>query len=226
MHHDLKQEAIRLRREEEWSYDAIRKKLGVAKSTLHEWLKHFPLTKERILELRRANWKKNEVKIELFRLAMQEKREKRNREVYEKYRRLLSKFSKDGFFAGGLMLYLAEGNKTSQSQVSLANTDSRVIRFFIKWLNHFFNVPRHTLRAQLHLYETMNVAEEYKFWKSELALDDYQFYKIQIRKLQKNSFSYQESFRHGTCSLVFSGVEKKREIMMAIKAFLDLNLET
>ena len=84
MHHRLKQKAIQLRVENELSYDAIHKKIGVAKSTLHEWLENFPLSRERVLELRRAAWKKNEAKIELFRLTMAEKREQKNKKIYEK----------------------------------------------------------------------------------------------------------------------------------------------
>jgi len=43
-----------------------------------------------------------------------------------------------------------------------------------------------------------------------------------LRKLQKSSFSYRESYRHGTCSIYTFGKEKKRELMAAIQAFLNL----
>jgi hypothetical protein len=172
MYHELKQEAIRLRVDEEWSYNAIREKLGVSKSTLHQWLKHFPLSRERIVALRQANWTKNQAKTDDYRIA-------------------------------------------------LANTNPVAIRFFIRWLGIFFDVPKEKIKAELHLYPTMDIPKEFLFWKNELGFTDDQFYKTQIRKLQKSSFSYRESFRHGTCSLNFSSVEKKMEIMEAIRAFLD-----
>lgn len=224
MHHVLKQEAIRLRREEELSYDAIRKKLGIPKSTLHEWLKHFPLSRERILELKRDNWKKNEAKIELYRLAMAEKKERAKQVVYEKYSAQFKTLSDDSFFVAGLMLYLAEGAKKDEYKIDIANTDVRIIKFFIKWLNKYFKVSKALLRAELHLYENMDIPKEIRFWKTELGFEDHQFYKTQVRKLQKSSFSYRESFRHGTCSLSFCSVKKKTEIMMAIGAFFDLYL--
>ena len=222
MHHELKQEAIRLRVDEEWSYNAIRQKLGVSKSTLHQWLKHFPLSRERIYELRRANWTKNQAKIELRLITMAEKKEQKKKLAYEKYTLRFASLSHESLFAAGLMLYLAEGAKTDDYSISIANTNPRVIQFFIRWLGIFFDVPKEKFRAELHLYPTMDIPKEVLFWKTELGFEDYQFYKTQVRKLQKSSFSYRESFRHGTCGLSFCSVEKKTEIMAAIKALLDI----
>lgn len=55
MNSQLRQLAIELR-QNELSYSEIRKQLGIAKSTLSYWLRDFPLTKERVLELRRLGW--------------------------------------------------------------------------------------------------------------------------------------------------------------------------
>ncbi len=64
-----------------------------------------------------------------------------------------------------------------------------------------------------------------EFWKNELELNQSQFYKPWISKIKKGSFSYRESFRHGTCTAHAFGGEKKRELMMAIKAFVDKYLK-
>jgi transposase-like protein len=224
MHHELKQLAIRLRTEQEMSYDGIRKELGVAKSTLHSWLKNFPLSRERILELRRTAWKKNEAKIELYRTTMAERREARKQKVYEAYRERFQDIPEDSFFIAGLMLYLAEGAKADDYNICVANTDLRVIRFFAMWLSKYFGIFQKDLRVQLHLYPDMDISKEILFWKTGLGFGDHQFYRPEMRKLQKNSFSYRESFRHGTCSLGVCRVEKKIEIMMAIKAFLEVSL--
>lgn len=225
MNHELKQKAIYLRIEKEFSYNAIRKQIGVAKSTLSGWLKNFPLSKEKILELRKKAWKNNEAKIEMFRATMREKREQKMEAIYAVYRKKLNKLPKEALFTAGLTLYLAEGSKRDYSRLVLANTDPNVIKFFIKWLNDFFAVPREKMKAQLHLYENMNIQKEVEFWKKELNFNNEQFFKNQVRKLQKSSFSYRESFRHGTCSIYFGSVEKKTHVMMAIKAFVDSYLK-
>lgn len=133
----------------------------------------------------------------------------------------MAKLSRDAFFTAGLMLYLGEGEKGKYAQISLTNTEPRVIKFFIKWTIKFLDIPKGELKAGLHLYENMDIGKERLFWQKELGLKTSQFYKPSIRKLQKGSFTYKESYRHGTCKIYSFGVERKREIMMAIRAFLD-----
>ena len=134
----------------------------------------------------------------------------------------LANIRKESFFVAGLMLYLGEGDKRNRVRVGLANTDPAVIQFFVKWLKDFLGVSKEKIHIELHLYENMDIEVEKIFWEKITGLPRKQFYKTQIRKLQKKSFTYKESHRHGTCSIIVTGVEKKREITMAIKAFLDL----
>ncbi len=225
MNSKLREQAIKLRLEKEFSYSKIGKELNVPKSTLSYWLREFPLSEEKLLELRRKNWEKNELKIERFRAAMHKKRENKNHEIYEKYQRKFSKLSKNVFFVAGLMLYLGEGSKKDYYTIALANTDPDIIKFFVRWLNEFLDIPKKNIKIGLHLYENMNIEKEKEFWKNKLEIEERQLYKPWISKLKKASFSYRESFRHGTCKVhTFSG-EKKRELTMAIRAFTEKYLD-
>lgn len=221
MNSQLREQVIKLRIEKNLSYSKIRKKLGVPKSTLSYWLREFPLSEERILELRHQGWKKGEASRERFRATMRRKRELKNQEVYNKYRERFAHVSRETFFVAGLILYLGEGHKKDYTKLNLANTDPKIVRFFIQWLEEFLGVPKEKLKLSLHLYENMDIEKEKKFWQKELEIQKNQFYKPQVRKLQKASFSYRESYRHGTCSIYIGGVEKHREVLMAIQAFLD-----
>ena len=168
MHAILRRKALELRLKKELSYGEIRKRLGVSKSTLSYWLKDFPLADKRILELRRLGWQKGEVARERFRNTMRKKREEKERQAYDKYSTILSGVSKEALFVAGLMLYQGEGNKRDPYRIVLANTDSKLIIFFIKWLEQFLGVTKKYLKTQLHLYDNMNIPEEINFWKSEL----------------------------------------------------------
>ncbi len=221
MRSELREQAIILRVKEELSYSEIRKRLDVPKSTLSNWLNEFPLSKDKILELRRKGWSKGEASRERFRVTMRERKEKNALDIYAKQQKRLSKLSKNSLFAAGLMLYAAEGGKRKKETIVIANTDPNIIRFFIKWLNDFLDIPKDKLRVQLHLYENMDIENEKKFWRTKLQLKESQFYKANIRALRKASFTYKESFRHGTCSLYAFSVEKKTELMMSLKAFFD-----
>jgi transposase-like protein len=225
MKKELRAEAVRLRMKENLSYSEIRKRLNVSKSTLSYWLNELPLSQERILELRRQGWAKGEASREKFRATMRAKKEKHAADVYAKYRRKFERVSDESLFTSGLMLYAAEGGKKKESTIVLANTDPRIIKFFLWWMERFLDIFASKMRVQLHLYENMDIEAEKKFWQTTLGLHKSQFYKVSIRKLQKGSFTYSESFRHGTCSLYAFGVEKRTELMMAMQAFFDTHIK-
>lgn len=226
MNSRLRERAVKLRIEKEFSYGEIRRRLGVPKSTLSYWLRDFPLSEKKISELCRRGWKKSEAGRERFRATMRKKRDSEDREIYGKYQRKFNRLSKDAFFTAGLTLYLGEGDKRRPERINLANTDSEVIKFFIKWMAEFLGIEREKIRVQLHLHEGMDVEKERKFWGNELGISKTQFYKTQIRKPRKGSYSYKESSNHGTCSVYVMGTEKKRELMMAVQAFIDCYLES
>jgi len=217
----LREQAVKLRLDQNLGYASITKLVPVSKSTLSSWLKNYPLSEERITELRRQNLKNNDAKIESYIRSKRLIREKKFDKNYEKHLKTFKKVSKQSRFVAGLMLYLAEGSKKDYYHISIANTDPSVIRFFMKWMKEFMDVLASSFKVQLHLYLNMDIEKEAKFWSSVLGINSKQFYKHQIRKLQKSSFTYRESFRHGTCQIYFSSSEKKRELMSAIKAFVD-----
>ncbi len=222
----LRQKAIDLRLKQQLSYSEIRKRLGVSKSTLSYWLSEYPLSKEKILELRRLGWKKGETAREKYRLTMRQKRTELDKFVYDnKYKLIEDSLSKQNFYVAGLMLYLAEGAKRKNSTIVLANTDPSLIGFFIKWMGEFLSIPRVSIKIQLHLYENMDIEFEKEYWCKQLAIKKTQFYKPSIRKLRKNSFSYESTHRHGTCSVYAFGVDKVRDLMMGIRAFVDIYLK-
>jgi len=224
MKKELREKAIKLRVEDEFSYSEIKKQLGVSKSTLSYWLRDYPLSEKKIKELRRRGWEKGEASRERYRNTMREKVKRLEEEIYKKELNFFSCLSEESLYVAGLMLYLAEGGKRGRYRISLANTDPKIIVFFRDWLVRFLKVRRGDIKYQLHLYESMDVAKETKFWKNTLCIKKEQLYKSQVRKLNKNSFSYTYSHGHGTCSLYISGRDRKVKIMMAIKAFLDRSL--
>lgn len=222
MQTQLRELAIQLRIKDRLSYGAIREKLGVSKSTLSYWLQDYPLSEHEIKRARQRAWLRGEASRERYRNTMRLKKVQLDKEVYCKYREQMINISKESFLLAGLMLYLGEGDKKNKSRVGLANSDPAVIKFFIKWLTDFMNVKKDKIHVELHLYENMDIKEETLFWEKIVNLPEKQFYKTQVRKIREGAFSYQGKQNHGTCSVIFPSVEKKREIMMAIKALLDL----
>ena len=222
---ELRQKAIDMRIDNEASYSEIRKKLGVAKSTLSYWLREYPLSAKRIGELRKSGWVKGEASREKYRNTMREKKEKIRESVYQREREKFCNLSQETLYVAGLMLYSAEGGKKDAHRITLANTDISIILFFIKWVQMFFDIEVGQLRFQLHLYENMNIGREEQFWRNSFLgkVKKSQFYKTQIRSLKAGSFTYSGSHNHGTCSVFVSSTEKKVKLIESIRAFFDLH---
>jgi len=97
-----KEEALRLRLDEQLPYSEISRRLSIPKSTLSGWLKDYPLSQKRIIELQHTDASR-----EKFRNTMRTKREKREQAIYQTQLKKFPKLSDRSLFVAGLMLYLA-----------------------------------------------------------------------------------------------------------------------
>lgn len=210
------QKALALRKQGN-SYSQIKKILGVNKSTLSGWLKDYPLSKERVRQLR--DW--NEQRIEKFRETMKKKKEKRLNSFYEKQKGIIFPIKKRELFLAGLFLYWGEGTKTSTAYLSVSNTNPSVLNFFIYWLKGVFGVPKEKLRIGLHLYSDMDIQEKINFWAKTLNVSKKQFTKPYIKNNSSIKINHKGVFGHGTCNVSIGNARLSEEILMAIKAISD-----
>lgn len=208
-----REKALSLRKQG-MSYSQIKKILKVSKSTLSLWLKNYPLSKQRIRELR--DW--NEQRIEKYRETMRQKRETRLDRFYKEQKKLLFPFSKRELFLAGLFLYWGEGSKSHLTDVSISNNNPSIIRFFINWLTKGLLVPKKNLKIQLHLYNDMNINKELKFWSRISSIPLAQFYHPYIKKTSSTRINHKGGFGHGTCNVRIGGARLTEKVHMAIKA--------
>lgn len=195
------------------SYTQIKATLGISKSTLSGWLQDYPLSPERLKELRTNN----ERQIERTRATKARKREARIESVYEHASQKIGTLSEREFFLAGLLLYWAEGTKASPSVVCMTNTDPAMIMFFLKWLETQ-GIRKSQMQVKLHLYADMNIKKETNYWSDTLDMPIASFRKPYIKKSffdkRKN---YKGRFGHGTCNLMFGNRDLYEFIMMSIK---------
>jgi len=210
------EKALELRKKE-MSYSQIKKILKVSKSTLSLWLRDYPLSKEKIRELRDCN----ERRIERFRETMRKKREKRLEETYRIQKRLVLPLNNREFFIAGLLLYWGEGAKSQKTGLSISNSDPSVIKFFIRWLNKSLNISKKKMRVWLHLYKDMNIAKEIEFWSKILKIPLSQFGHPYIKKTSSKRINHKGGFGHGTCNLRINSVPLAEKVFMSIKAISD-----
>lgn len=213
---EVQKKALELRKQG-MSYSQIKKILMVSKSTLSSWLKNYPLSKERITELR----DKNEIRIERFRETMRNKKEARLKNIYDQQKFLLLPFSKREIFIAGLFLYWGEGSKHRLSSLAISNTDHAVIKFFIQWLNLCFAIPKNIIKIDLHLYGDMDVKKEITYWSKKLNISTSQFSHPYIKKTSSTDINHKGSFGHGTCNARIGNARLSEKVLMGIKTIAD-----
>jgi len=195
------------------TYSEIREKLGVSKSTLSDWLYKYPLSEERMKEVRDNNPRR----IENFRKTMRKKREAKLLNAYKISSEHIGRMTKRELLIAGYFLYWAEGVKTTRTTISLANTDPAMIRFFIDWLE-MLGVHKNKLRARLHLYNDMDQEKEMVFWAKEIKFPKSQFRKPYIKQSKLDDVKYAKGgFGHGTCNIIFGNQEFADKVFMSIR---------
>ena len=204
-------------RKQGMSYSQIKKLLKVSKSTLSLWLRNYPLSKQRIRELR--DW--NEQRIEKYRETMRRKRKERLKQFYKEQRRIILPLTKRENFLAGLFLYWGEGSKSHLTELSVSNNDPSIIKFFVNWLIKSLSVPKEKIKIQLHLYNNMDIEKEVDFWSKTLNVPLNQFTKPYIKKSSSARINHKGGFGHGTCNARFGNARLTEKIHMSIKTISD-----
>jgi len=199
------------------SYSQIKEELKISKSTLSVWLRDYPLSKERIRELRDCN----QQRIERYRETMRKKRKLRLDNFYLQEKNKIFPLSKKELYLSGLFLYWGEGSKNAESRISVSNTDPIVIKFFIFWLKNYWKVPKDKFKVSLHLYADMNIAKEIGFWSKELNIPEKQFIKPYIKENSVKRINHKGRFNHGTCNIFLGDARLSERVFMGLKAIRD-----
>lgn len=211
-----REKAIRLRKQE-MSYSQIKKKLKVSKGTLSLWLRDYPLSKQRIRELRDCN----EQRIEKCRETKRKKKEVRLKNFYSEQKRIIFPLKKREIYLAGLFLYWGDGTKSHIATLSISNTDPSVIKFFIYWLNKSLLIPKNRIRIQLQLYNDMNIQKEINYWSNTLNIPKKQFSHPYIKKTSMVRINHKGGFGHGTCNARIGDARLSEKTVMAIKSISD-----
>ncbi len=214
----LREEVIKFR-QQGYTYAQIKKTLGVPKSTLSDWLRNLPLSKEQIEVLSKNIEHAKELGREKFREVFRNKRLDRLKHTLDKQIKDLLPLSDKELFLAGVFLYWGEGAK-KHGLVSISNTDPRVVRFALYWMTELLKIPKEKIKINLHLYKDMSIEETISFWSAILDIPKDQFRKPYIKKTNREGLTY-KSYGHGTCRLYAGSVQLSEKIAMSIKAISD-----
>ncbi len=111
----------------------------------------------------------------------------------------------------GLGLYWGEGAKRGNGGVRLTNTDPKLLKKFIQFLQTIFFVDKDRLKFSLQIFSDIDEGEAQNYWIKELNIRRSQFYKTIISKV-RNKGTYKYKSEHGVIIVYFNNVRLKKLI--------------
>lgn len=205
---DIKEKA-KILRKQGYSFGQLTKEFGVAKSTLHQWIRGFQRP-QKFTRQDRIRWIK-----EIQPLGSQAQRKKREQmvdQIIQEVKEEVAKFSitNDMLKAMLAMLYWSEGSKV-RGTFSFANTDPRLMLLFITLFRRCYPIKEEKLRVRLHLHWYHREREVRAFWSKLLHVPEKQFHKI-YRKRRSKEKTFRRNFG-GICFLRYNNEHLREEVV-------------
>jgi len=174
------------------SYGEIMELIPVKKSTLATWCRDVRLTEEQIAAIKERRAPEPGIPRNTNRKRLDEIEQLR-----AIARDQLPELINEPLWVAGLVLYWAEGAK-SQNHLSMANTDPRALRLFIRWIRTYIN-PIARFSLHLHLHEGNDDPAAQQFWRRETGLVNANFHKTFIKP--KGTGHRKNHLEHGICTV-------------------------
>jgi transcriptional regulator with XRE-family HTH domain len=210
--------ARELRRRRGLPIKQIARLVGVAPSSVSVWVRDVPLTARQADALRRLNPAYNR---QLRGATRNAERGRERRRAYQEEGRAIAKRG-DALHVAGVMLYWAEGDKSSKNCARISNSDAEVLRLFVRFLRVHFDIPDEKLRVTCHLFadhiERQREIEQY--WldvvdlpRSCLCKSFVNVYSKYSQKKRQNKLPY------GTCRITVHSTRIIQSIFGAIQEY-------
>jgi hypothetical protein len=119
-------------------------------------------------------------------------------------------------FGLGLGIYWGEGLKRGKGGVRITNTDAKMVRKFVDFLEKFCGVDKNKLRFSLQIFKDNIPQKAISYWIRELDIRKEQFYKTIISEVRgKGTYKYKSEY--GVIIVYFNNVKLKRIILEMIE---------
>ena len=116
-------------------------------------------------------------------------------------------------FGLGMGLYWGEGNKKNLNTVRLGNTDPRLVKKFIEFLENTYRVKKEKFRFGLQIFSDMSPRSALTFWVKSLRVSEKQFGKVIVTPARSLG-TYRHKTRHGVLTVYVSN-KKLRDLLCA-----------
>jgi hypothetical protein len=129
----------------------------------------------------------------------------------------IGELSRKEFLVAGTALYAGEGSKTD-GRVTFANSDPRMIAFFVTWLRTFFSIDEARLKLRLYLHQGLDLDAANDYWSCLTEIPRSQF--GQPYRAVPDSSLRSKKHPMGCPSVVYNCSKTHRAIMGFVEALL------
>lgn len=201
-----------------WTLTEICEELGVARSSASVWCRDVIIDLA-VLEQRRRTrvLAGNEGARQRGPNKLQRRKQAEIERLRQEGKARIGQLSEREFLMAGVMLYIGEGAKTDGA-TKLANSDPRVIGFYLRWLRTFFSIEERRLRISLYLHQGLDLDGARRFWSELTGIPLDQFSKP-YRAVPDPSIR-RSKHPMGCPAIVYSCSRTHREIMGMAEALL------
>jgi hypothetical protein len=125
-------------------------------------------------------------------------------------------------FIAGVALYLGEGGKTRSWDLDFTNSDPRVLKLWVRFLQQICSVQFEKLKARIDYYEDLDYPGLLKFWSSELGIpvENFGHPTIKSGRVAKGIYQGRRSL-YGTLHIRFHDSKLKALMMTWMNDLLD-----
>lgn len=205
---DQYEQAVQFRKRG-FTYAEIAKITGVSRGTISNWLAKQGFSKQVKEDTRQRAARENSKRIRLLNKA----RSNQYRRLYAEAERSAEleykHFKNDPLFIAGVMLYIGEGDTSSNRTVRIASARKDVHRIFIRFAIEYLGVPRENIRFWLLLYAGLNETLCKRAWSKSLGLRKANFYKTQVIQ----GSSKKQTLHHGVGNTIIGSAVLKHKIV-------------
>ncbi len=117
-----------------------------------------------------------------------------------------------------IALYIGEGKKHGHD-VSLSNTDLRVIQIFLRFLREICRVEENKIWAWINIFDDAELEKAQAHWEEGTGLSSSRFYKAVVRP--RRGGTYSNLSKYGTITVGVSNINLRDRVLRWCEEYLD-----
>lgn len=118
-----------------------------------------------------------------------------------------------------IALYIGEGKKRDREQVSLSNTEPRVIKVFLRFLREICHVDEKKIWAWINIFDDSNLRRAQEYWEDVTGLTSSQFYKPVVRA--RRGGTYLNVSEYGTLTVGVNNTRLREIVLQWCEEYLN-----